>query len=468
MYKNAIYSVFGTEADNAVKDLTDIYESIISLKEHDGIVTIFNNVISLFTNYDYSFDFDAYINDEAYLEAFNKKLTDLLNELLNEADNTFNFILGFEEDLENIAKALDSFTTKYFGTSFDINEYVNYLFDMLYMYEITDDMIVIYQRTIKDMVENVLRTILEDVYEFYGEADDLLNYVCQTLDESVFNIIGLITNFDDVVDLDAYLNNEEYRVEYNQKLLNLAYDLIDEYVLLYNGVLSTEESFVEFAEYCDNLVDKYIGENRNNMYLVGIEISYMVQYLFKELGYYQLSEEQIADVKLQVESFINEKLATIIVDIYDISDEVMALFYELYNDLALNGEEVLQIVTTLALSYYESYNYYLNNGMWHSESVQLALEDLYKEHMDLVDELCYLLKEIVKTSDTKLIKTIDEKLVKICDLVGLNLEYSLEDVYSDLLVLIELLKSLEDFVGNQNIPDISDPNINLEDVIIPN
>ena len=90
-----------------------------------------HNVVELFKNYDYSFNLDSYINDNTYQETFNKKLTDLLNGLLNEVDNTFDWVLEFEEDLENIAKALDSFTTKYFGGSFDINEYVNYLFEIL-------------------------------------------------------------------------------------------------------------------------------------------------------------------------------------------------------------------------------------------------------------------------------------------------------------------------------------------------
>ena len=216
--KYALYYVFGNDGDAALKDMTNIYELILSLKEHNEIVDIFNNVVNLFENFDYSFDFDSYINDEEYLTVFNKKLIDLANGLLDEVDNTFNWVLGFEQDLDNVAAAIDEFTLKYFGLSIDVNEYVNYIFEMLSMYEITDDMEEIYKSTISDFVENILKEILFDIYNLSENVEELYNNLYLAVEENIEQIVHFISEFEKVIDVNEYLNNEEYRNEFNQKL----------------------------------------------------------------------------------------------------------------------------------------------------------------------------------------------------------------------------------------------------------
>lgn len=468
MHKNMIYNIFGNESAAAVKDLKTIYESLIALKEHDEIKDVLDNVVQLFKNYDYSFDFEAYINDEAYLAAFNKKLTDLATNLLTETEKAYDWVLGFEEDLADIAKTLDDFASKYFGISLYANEYVNYLFEMLEMYAMNDEMKEIYQDTIKDFVENVLRVVLEDAYEFGGNAAKLVNNIYQTLDENILDIIELYKNFDKNIDIETYLIDNEYKEEVNQKLLDLCYDLIDQYVLLYDKALTTEEFFNEFAEYVDELCEDYFYDS--------LDLAWFIEDLFEELDYYQLSEEDVDLAKEYVAFVIIDCLPTIVSELYDVSDELYELVSEMINDVTTNANRIMELTVELTQAYVMYYNEASEMAKpgvldeyidYEKMQKKYAIQKLYVDKAAEINELCNLLETIFTIENEEILSVLDDAIENICTLFGVESEVNASSLMNDLIVIVELVKNLDEMIFDN--PSILDkiPSIEIDDVIIP-
>ena len=466
--KYALYYVFGNDGDAALKDMTNIYELILSLKEHNEIVDIFNNVVNLFENFDYSFDFDSYINDEEYLTAFNKKLIDLANSLLDEVDNTFNWVLGFEQDLDNVAAAIDEFTLKYFGISFYTNEYVKYIFEMLSMYEITDDMEEIYKSTISDFVENILKEILFDIYNLSENVEELYNNLYLAVEENVEQIVHFISEFEKVIDVNEYLNNEEYRNEFNQKLISLMNNLIDKYVSLYDDVILTEEKFSEFALYVDELCVKYFDDN--------MDLEYLVIELFDNIKQNKLTEEEIISIKAYVETIINDYLTTIILEVYNVKDELYEFSNEIITDIFTNVDEIYELVIDLLQTYVIYYNEaseiakpgvldeYID---YEKMQKKYAIQKLYVEKDDEINELCDLLETIFTIENEEILSTLDDAIENICTLFGVESEVNATSLMNDLIVIVELVKNFDEMIFDN--PSILDkiPSIEIDDVIIP-
>ena len=453
---------YACDAQDMIKDLTYIYELVLSLQEHDEIVEIIKNIETIVMNFDYSFNFEKYLNDESYKEEFNNRLINLLNDLLDEGEAIYNWVLGTESDFETIAKSLDKFTVKHFGTSFEIYENVNYAFELLDMYKITEETKVIMQRTIKDVVENILEDILVDSYELAGKGNELFEDLFALLEDNFKNVIEDVCEFYKDINVNQYLNDEEYRNELNQKLVNLLSDLIDEFVIVYDEVLTTEDCFKDFAIYIDELCNKYFGQD--------IDLTYTISELFEYFNDYKLTSTQISDLKEIVRLFVNEYFNPIFTEAYNVSDEVYEILKEAFNEVCENSLEMFNLVYELNEAYILyckeaiAENNFDEEYIYSYEYAIAAIEKLYSEKEEQINELCDLLELVVTPSNKGHLTTIDNAIENISDLFGLYLGVNATSLYKDLIVIIDLVRDLP----NLSILDkIQTPDINIEDVIIP-
>ena len=466
LVKNVTYMIFGDNSEAAVKDLDKIFELIVGLKDENEIVNIFNKVVELVTNYDYSFDFDAYINNPEYKEAFNKKLIGLLNGLFDEADNAINWVLGFEDDLEEIAKLIDEFTTKYFGGSFELNYYVNYVFEMLYMYKITDTAEKIGKDTIKDIVENVLSTVLNDVNDFIAKLEELYGEVYNVIGDNIEEMISYIAKFEEVFDYEQYATNEEYRTNFNQKVINLFNDLVDKFVLLYDEALTTEENVASLLAYVDEITVKYFNES---LYLEDL-----VREFYVELANVQPTESDASDLKGLFEYALNNIYTPMLVEMYNVSDEAVALITEAINDIYNYASKLVELEMYLHDKYIEYYQYYVDMLMTNEVDFRiLAIKKLYNEESESIAEVCNILTEIITPEDMSLLTYIDERMEYVANKADFDLEMNATDMYKELVMIIEIIESLDEMIVTD--PEILDKinkpvldNKDLEDIIIPN
>ena len=466
LVKNVTYMIFGDNSEDAVKDLEKIFELVVGLKDENEIVNIFNKVVELVTNYDYSFDFDAYINNPECKEAFNEKLMGLLNSLFDEVDNTFNWVLGFEDNLEEIATLIDEFTTKYFGGSFELNYYVNYIFEMLSMYEITDTAEEIGKDVIEDLVTNIIPAVLNDVNDFITKLEELYGDVYNAIGDNIEEMISFITSFEEVFDYEQYVTNEEYRINFNQKVINLFNDLVDKFVLLYDEALTTEENVASLLAYVDEITVKYFNES---LYLEDL-----VREFYVELVNVQPTESDAADLKGLFEYVLNNIYTPMIVEMYNVSDEAVALMSEAINDIYNNASRLIELEMYLYDKYVEYYQYYVDILMTSEVDFRiLAIKKLYNEESESIEEVCSILTEIITPEDMSLLTYIDERMESVANKADFDLEMNATDMYQELVMIIEIIESLDEMiVTNPEILDkINKPvldNEDLEGIIIPN
>lgn len=295
-------------------------------------------------------------------------------------------------------------------------------------------------------LQNIYNKILE-----LKMNDDILN---------IFNnVIDLFKNFDYSLDLNEYINNQEYQKKYNETIKILILSLIDEIDNTQEWFVNLQPNIVEISNLIDQMTIKYFELNFN--------LSNETVNFFQFIKKYELTDKQKEDI----EKWLNEHFDQFINLVIDCSDDLNNLILEINQnyenyyeelDMALNYLQDSLYNTVIEGEFELSMIYeYINNPEF--------MNTLFIENLDEIKEVVKVVKKIYTIDDTNVIRNIDDKIEKCFNNANLEYDYSLYDLYCDIHVLMELILNYEenpfDFDGFDSL--IKDfPSI--EDVILGN
>ena len=163
-----------------------------------------------------------------------------------------------------------------------------------------------------------------------------------------------------------------------------------------------------------------------------------------------------------------------LVEMYNVSDEAVALITEAINDIYNYASKLVELEMYLHDKYVEYYQYYVDILMTNEVDFRiLAIKKLYNEESESIEEVCNILTEIITPEDMSLLTYIDERMEYVANKADFDLEMNATDMYQELVMIIEIIESLDEMIVTD--PEILDKinkpvldNKDLEDIIIPN
>jgi len=405
--KTSIYSVFGENSADFEADVKDIVNDILGLKDETEIVNIFNDVVKLFADFEFSFDYNEYVTNKTYQKAFYNQFLNLLESLITEFNNTIDFAIGLEDEIVGITEKVEKLCGDYLYLEAELTFYVEKLFAQLEEYKITGDDKYLLTGPLDAAINTVFKGIMLDSHAYITLTEEMIadfNIACR---EHIDNIVELIVNFDYSFDYNEYVSSIAYQELFYQKVYNLLMSIIDEAYATYEGMFELEDELIEMGE----ILDKYLSE------ALKVNFADSWEYIFDMLESY-VTKEQVSFVKERVEiglEYANNIFNTLMMDSNYLTIEFTELVAEIEETIYVDAKEIINLFVNFDYTF--DYEKYLTDTEYQeqihaklhnlTDSVIDELYSAYNYLFDLEDNAIEIFKILEKYMD---LETIGEPI----------------------------------------------------------